>query len=333
MRVLAYIAIALGLHCVVPPAHAHPLAPGLIELTEKSDGVFRVKWRQSIYKLPGTAEKRPVFPSHCQAVSVADVLEDNDSLTAYWDVDCGAVGIVNQPVGVDGLADSNTDALVRVLFADGRVVRGVVTPEDPLFIVPERESRWSLGLSYANLGFEHILSGLDHLLFVFGLLLLVGTTRSLLATITAFTVGHSVTLSLAMLQIAEVPSRPVEVLIAASVYVLAVELARAKPQGASLLGRRPWLMAAGFGLLHGLGFAGALREVGLPEHEIPLSLFSFNVGIEVGQIAFVVAMLIAERLFSRVIAVLPPWSKRVPLYVMGSLAAMWMIERSVAALG
>lgn len=314
-------------------SYAHPMAPALIELSEREDGRFRVKWRQSIYKLAGTADKVPLLPDHCEAVTPADVLEDDNSLTAYWDVDCGVTGIVDQPVGVDGLADTRTDALVRIIFADGRTVRSVVSADAPTFVIPQRESRWAVGLSYANLGFEHILSGADHLLFVFGLMLLVVSTRSLLITITAFTVGHSVTLSLAMLGLAQVPSRPVEVLIAASVFVLAVELAGRSQRGESLLSRRPWLMSGLFGLLHGLGFAGALREVGLPEHEIPLSLFSFNVGIEVGQIAFVAAILVLQRLFARLIDRSPAWTQPVPIYIMGSLAAMWMIERSLAAFG
>jgi hydrogenase/urease accessory protein HupE len=315
------------------PAHAHPMSPALMELTELADGAFRVKWRQSIYKLPGTADKRPILPDHCEAMTPAEIVENSTSLTAVWTVNCGATGIVNQRVGVEGLADTRSDALVRIIMADGRIVRGVVGAEDPMMTVPEREPGWSVGLSYADLGFEHILTGLDHLLFVFGLLLLAGTLRALLATITAFTAGHSITLSLAMLGVAKVPSGPVEVLIAFSVFVLAVELAASQPRGESLIARKPWLMAALFGLLHGLGFAGALREVGLPEHEIPLSLFSFNVGIEIGQIAFVVVILALQRLAAAPMARLPQWTRPIPVYAMGSLAALWMIERSVALLG
>jgi hydrogenase/urease accessory protein HupE len=314
-------------------ARAHPMAPALMELTELDDGAFRVKWRQSIFKLAGTADKRPILPDHCQATTPAEIVENSTSMTAVWTVNCGATGIVNQRVGVEGLADTRSDALVRIIMADGRIVRGVVGAKDPMMTVPEREPRWSVGLSYADLGVEHILSGPDHLLFVFGLLLLAGSIRALLATITAFTVGHSITLSLAMLGLTRVPSGPVEVLIALSVFVLAVELAGNQPSGESLLRRKPWLMAALFGLLHGLGFAGALREVGLPEHEIPLSLFSFNVGIEIGQIAFVLVMLAGRRLMAMPMTKLPEWMRPIPIYAMGSLAALWMIERSVALLG
>jgi hypothetical protein len=136
-----------------------------------------------------------------------------------------------------------------------------------------------------------------------------------------------------MLGLARVPSGPVEVLIAVSVFVLAVELAGGRGHDAGLFGRRPWLIALLFGLLHGLGFAGALREVGLPEHEIPLSLAAFNVGIEIGQLAFVAAVLVLGRLSRPLLQTLPRVARQVPVYAMGALAAMWVIERSVAWLG
>jgi hydrogenase/urease accessory protein HupE len=328
-RLIAILLLALGMAATPVPTSAHPLAPALIELTELGDGEFGVKWRQSIFKLAGVAEKRPILPAHCDALTPAAIVEADNSLTARWTIDCGTLGVIDQLVGVEGLADTRSDALVRIVMIDGRTVRGVVDGDDPMMTIPERESSWAIGASYANLGFEHIISGVDHLLFVFGLLLLVTTVRQLFATITAFTVGHSITLSFAMLGLAKVPSGPVEVLIAFSVFVLAVELAGNKPAGETLLGRNPWLMAGLFGLLHGLGFAGALREVGLPEHEIPVSLFSFNVGIEIGQLAFVALVLVGRRVLASPIALAPAWLRPVPVYIMGSLAGLWMIERSV----
>jgi hydrogenase/urease accessory protein HupE len=173
---------------------------------------------------------------------------------------------------------------------------------------------------------EHILTGPDHLLFVFGLLLLVSTSRLLLQTITAFTLGHSITLSVAALGLATVPQRPIEVLIAVSVLVLAVELAR-DPAHASLLRRFPWAMALLFGLLHGFGFAGALAEAGLPPGDIPLALVSFNVGIELGQLAFVGAVLVLGVALRRWLPSLAARSNRPAIYAMGILAAFWCYER------
>jgi hydrogenase/urease accessory protein HupE len=196
------------------------------------------------------------------------------------------------------------------------------------FVVPERERAFDVLRSYAALGIEHILLGLDHLLFVFGLLLLVGRrSAALVKTITAFTAGHSVTLSLAALGLVRVPQAPVELLIALSVFALAVELAR-PDRGA--VGRRPWVMALLFGLLHGLGFAAALAQVGLPETDIPLALFSFNVGIEIGQLAFVAVIVAGRHWLARPLARLPRWSEAVPIYTLGCLAAYWCFERAAA---
>ena len=324
------LVLLAGLTMLSTTALAHPLDPALLELEENSDGTVAVLWKISATRLPGT-NVQPHIPEECGILDPAEITEEGTALVARWRVDCGDK-LIGLTVGATGLAQAGTDALVRVRLMDGRVMRTVLGGDHAMWEIPERESRWQVGRGYAGLGVEHILTGFDHLLFVLGLLLLVGGGRLLLATITAFTVGHSITLSLAVLDIARVPSAPVEVLIAASVFVLAVELARQPPVATSLLRQRPWLMAGMFGLLHGLGFAGALREVGLPADEIPLSLFSFNVGIEVGQIAFVVALLILHRVFYGVIRRLPIWMERLPVYVMGCLAAMWMIERSLGLL-
>jgi hydrogenase/urease accessory protein HupE len=237
---------------------------------------------------------------------------------------------VGYRIGFSGLSDSKTDALVRVKLADGRLTRGVVRGAEPFLLVPERESSFGVFRSYAELGVAHILTGLDHLLFVFGLLLLVVGVKPLIKTVTAFTVGHSITLSLAALGLVNLPSRPIEVLIALSVFFLAVELSRSVDAPPTILRRFPWLMAAVFGLLHGLGFASALVEVGLPQTDIPLALFSFNVGIEIGQLAFVFVVLILKRLLRPLFVQLPRWAELVPLYAMGSLAAFWCFQRAAA---
>jgi hydrogenase/urease accessory protein HupE len=238
---------------------------------------------------------------------------------------------VGTRVGVDGLATSRTEALARLVLADGRVVQRVLRVAEPFTIVPARPQPRVVVRDYARLGVEHILTGIDHLLFVFGLLLLAPALKALAKTITAFTVGHSVTLSLAVLGFTQVPVRPVEVAIALSVLALAVELTR-DPGKPSLMRRYPWAMALVFGLLHGLGFAGALREVGLPQGEIPLALVAFNCGIEAGQVLFVSALLLVRPAVRRMGAWLPGWTEQVPVYVMGCLAAFWCFERTAALL-
>src|SRR5258705_8701235 len=201
-------------------------------------------------------------------------------------------------MGVSDLGVAKINALLTMGRLDGEEIQAVLGPQRASLTVPAQPSRWQVVRDYVTLGVEHILSGPDHLLFVFGLLLLVSASRLLLQTITAFTLGHSLTLSAAALHAANVPSRPLEVLIALSVLTLAVELARDVEQP-TLLRRFPWAMAVAFGLLHGFGFAGALAEAGLPAGDIPLALLSFNAGIEIGQLAFVGAVLAARALAGR----------------------------------
>ena len=315
-------ALLLGLLSV---AHAHPLAPGLLQLTEESGGRVAVVWRMSTMRIPG-ARLTPRLPDGCAPITQATIAEEPPRVVSRWSVDCGSAGLVGRTVGVDGLGTAKIDALVRVELADGRLVQGIVRAREPYLTIPERPSRLDVLRDYVQLGFEHILTGPDHLLFVFGLLLLVSSVRLLVETITAFTVGHSVTLTLAALELARVPSGPAEVAIALSVLVLAVELARTVP-APTLMRRFPWVMALAFGLLHGLGFAGALREVGLPGGDIPLALFSFNVGIELGQLAFIAVALLARRVSQGAVATLPRWVGWVPVYAMGSLAVFWVLER------
>jgi hydrogenase/urease accessory protein HupE len=310
-------------------ALAHPLSPALLDVEEVAGGQVEVRWKTSALKVPGT-NVEPALPEHCKMTDRPVATEQADSILIRWTMDCAPKGLLGYRIGFSGLADSKTDALVRVKLADGRLTRGVVRAAEPFLLVPERESSFAVFRGYAELGVEHILTGLDHLLFVFGLLLLVIGFKPLLRTVTAFTLGHSITLSLAALGFVNLPSRPIEVLIALSVFLLAVELARSADAPPTLLRRFPWLMAGVFGLLHGLGFAGALAEVGLPQTDIPLALFSFNVGIEIGQLTFVFVVLILNRLLGPLFVRLPRWVEIVPLYAMGSLAAYWCLQRAAA---
>jgi hydrogenase/urease accessory protein HupE len=213
-------------------------------------------------------------------------------------------------------------------------VQAVLHAGAPSLVIPERASRLAVVRDYLRLGALHIATGFDHLLFVFGLVLLARGVRRLVWTVTAFTAGHSVTLSLAALGVVRFPTAPIELAIAATILVLALELARPAQEGrASWLRRRPWLAAFAFGLLHGFGFAGALAEIGLPQQEIPLALFAFNAGIEVGQLAFVALVLGLGRVFAPLLARAPAAIARAPVTAMGALAFYWCLDRAAGLLG
>jgi HupE/UreJ protein len=317
----------LALLLASPSAKAHPLAPALLNLQERRDGRVEIAWKRPLRAF-AAASRSPVLPSSCKPVETLPSTEDGLSATDRWVIDCGASGLVGQRIGVNGLDATGTDALLRVSLRDGRVIQRVLRPNSAFVTVPERTPPLEVSRDYAALGLEHILGGADHLLFVFGLLLLVGGGRRLVQTITAFTMGHSVTLSLAAMGFVHFPSRAIEVLIALTVFWLAVELADSAGPRKSWMRRAPWLMAGTFGLLHGLGFAGALAETGLPEGEIPLALLSFNLGIEAGQLLFVGAVLGGRSVLGTIAPPVLTWSTRVPVYAMGSLAAFWCIERA-----
>jgi hydrogenase/urease accessory protein HupE len=222
------------------------------------------------------------------------------------------------------------DVLVRLQRSDDttQVVR--LTPSTPAFVV-EAAPRWTqVAATYLGLGIEHILLGVDHLLFVLAMLLLVRSWGRLLATITAFTVAHSITLAAATLGFVHVPPQPVEAAIALSIVFVAAEIVHGRMGRTGLTERWPWVVAFVFGLLHGLGFASALREVGLPEGAIPAALLFFNLGVELGQLAFVEVVLALLASLRSLQLSTPAWSWRLASYGIGAVAMYWTIERVVA---
>ena len=326
--------VGLGLLAYASLGHGHAFAPALLEFNEQPTGQIAVRWKQPTVQVAGSA-LQPLLPPNCQTIDRPAVFAEGTGAVLSWNMDC-ADSLVGQTIEVSGIARSRADVLLRIQLADGHVMQQVLTPDQPAYTVPERETLLDIMLSYGQLGVEHILSGFDHLLFVLALILLIHGVRLLVWTITAFTIGHSITLALAVLGVVQIPQQPVEWLIALSIFFLAVELARRTDDIPTLLQRRPWLVAGLFGLLHGLGFAGALREVGLPEGDIPLALVSFNLGIEVGQLAFVGVVLVALLLLRMIPLRWPMQSFRpihIPAYFIGSLAAFWCIERGKAFLG
>ncbi len=323
---LASFAAALGF---VAPAGAHPLAPSLFELREQADGVVAVRFRTPLIQSQGAA-LWPELPPGCRAQGAPALATDATSATLRWLADCGPRGLRGAVLRVHGLRESGTDALLRAELADGVIVRAVLRPGAENFTLPLRPSRMGVAADYLGMGFGHLLGGIDHLLFVLALVLLVPGRRRLLAAVTGFTLGHSATLSLAALGFVRVPSGFVEVGIAASLFWIATRLARDERAGAAL--RRAWRMPALFGLLHGLGFAGALAQAGLPSGEIPLALVAFNFGIELGQLAVVAALLGLQAALQPWSARLPGWLARAPAYAIGTTAAALVFERVAAGL-
>ncbi|HKV12342.1 MAG TPA: HupE/UreJ family protein [Thermoanaerobaculia bacterium] len=312
------------------PAWAHQFAPALLEIEELSAEEFAVKWKQPAVRVQGS-QLRPVLPVECEGVGDPVVQKEGTGLRASWKMRCPG-GLAGKSVGVEGIAGSQADVLLRIGLRDGRRIRHVLKAETPSFQIDADSSRAGVVKDYAALGVEHILLGWDHLLFVLALVLLIGWGRSLAWTITAFTAGHSITLALASLGAVHVPQAPIEAAIALSIYFLAVELTNSRQGKKTLTQKAPWAVAAGFGLLHGLGFAGALAEVGLPTAEIPLALFSFNVGIELGQLAFVSAVLLATAALRRVPVAWPRLAKAVPAYGIGTMAVFWFVQKTLSLL-
>jgi HupE/UreJ protein len=315
-------------------AGAHEITPCLLELRAIGAGRYEIVWKPSS-RAAGIAELAPSFPPRCQRIDSPVVVED--SAAAHFILDCGPQGLAGAEIRISGLDVAGTDAVVRYA-GEGREVTAALRPDAPAMTIPldPGGSRLALGRTYVALGLTHILRGPDHLLFLLGLLLLVRRTAApsrraraieIARTITAFTVAHSITLALAVCGVVRIPPAPVEATIALSVLLLAVELAR---PGAAPSRRSPWIVAFACGLLHGFGFAGALAQVGLPAGQIPAALLLFNVGVEAGQLAFVLAVVAALGAAQSVLRRAPVWTNRVPAYVIGSLAAYWCIERVLA---
>jgi hydrogenase/urease accessory protein HupE len=250
-----------------------------------------------------------------------------DALLERRLIDCGAAGLAGKQIDFPGLEQTLSDVLVRIEQLDGGTFTSLVKASRPWVVVEGPPSAWAVAWQYLELGVAHILLGFDHLLFVLALLLIVRGWRRLLATVTAFTVAHSITLAAATLGFVRVAGPPVEATIALSIVFLASELIKVNRGLPSLTAQAPWLVAFAFGLLHGFGFAGALADVGLPRVEIPLALFTFNVGVELGQIVFVFAALAAVWLLGRIRKDWPGWAAQAPAYGIGTLAAFWLVER------
>jgi hypothetical protein len=321
MRHLTLLALLLAVFDV----QAHRFAPSLLQIQQLSAERFAVTWKTPIQTASDVALV-PLLPSICVDQEVSPFIQEGTGKMQQRVVDC-AGGLVERVIGVAGIPENQSSVMLTVSLLDGIAHQAVLTPESTSFQVPREPDSGQVVWRYTVLGAEHIWAGIDHLLFVLGLLLLVGGGKRLIWTITAFTVGHSITLGMVTLGLFDYPVALIEFLIALSIFLLAVELTRER--GQSPLWRHPWWLAGGFGLLHGMGFAGALAETGLPQANVPLALLFFNIGIEVGQLAFIAVLLVLGMAASRLAPTRLGALAQVPVVVLGVASAMWCIERGL----
>jgi hypothetical protein len=339
LRIISILPLALLFALLlVNSAQAHLFAPSLLKIVETTQQNYNVVWKTPS-KTTSNTPLQPTWPDSCKLTNESPVLREGTGTISSWTLGCeqlGNNGLVGQTLGVSGLSQNQASAMVMLNLRDGRHYQSVLNTENPEFLVPTAPSQTSVMTEYPLLGIEHIWGGIDHLMFVFGLLLLVGGGSRLLWTITAFTVGHSITLAVVTLGLLTYPVALIEFTIALSIFVLALELARkdTAKNNQGLFSRYPWLVAGGFGLLHGMGFAAALAEIGLPQNNIPLALLFFNIGIEIGQIVFVLFALCVWWLIRPMFKLRPGTINQarlllIPVYVLGGLSAMWCIERGL----
>jgi hydrogenase/urease accessory protein HupE len=278
------------------------------------------------------------LPKSCDARTPTPSNWDGIAHISRWTAKCPG-GLEGGMIVIEGLERTTTDVLVRFDFAEGENQTHRLTASDPSFVVPAQPSSLDVVQTYTLLGMNHILLGIDHLLFVLALLLLVKGARRTIATVTAFTVAHSITLAGATLGFVHVPVPPVEAVIALSIVFVAAEIIHSQQGSPGMTQRYPWIVAFSFGLLHGFGFAGALADVGLPSTAIPIALLCFNVGVEFGQLLFIAGVLgvfaVSHQIIRRihVLQLDSPWmslARAVPAYAIGSLAVFWLIQRIAA---
>jgi hypothetical protein len=336
MKTWVYIGVILALTLgTIGIVQAHEVRPGYLQIKQIDATNYNLLW-----KVPAKGDQRlglyVRLPGDCRNSEALSRFAGG-AYIERWRATCEG-GLKNGTITIEGLAATRTDVLARIELTNGRTQTVRLTPSQPEFTVTGTAGSAAVMQTYFKLGVEHILLGFDHLLFVLALLFLVQGWRRLVATITAFTLAHSLTLAAATFGWVEVPQAPVEAVIALSIMFVAVEILRRHRGRTGIATRKPWLVAFIFGLLHGLGFAGALREVGLPEHAIPLALAFFNVGVEAGQLLFVAAVFLLFTVVNQLtgrrgaIAGRSFWTgaalTRSASYLIGSLAAFWLIERT-----
>jgi hydrogenase/urease accessory protein HupE len=329
----AFLAVLLA-----QPAVSDELRPGYLEMRQIGPGAYNM-----LFKIPSRGEDLRLAIYVNLPEGTQDVAPPRASFSDGAYVERRTIrrdgGLIGQAVSIEGLSATSTDVLVRIESLAGATQTERLSPTKTAFIIQAVPGAGEVATTYLRLGVEHILFGFDHLLFVLALVILVRDWRRVAVTVTAFTIAHSITLAAATLGFVNVPGPPVEATIALSIMLVSVEILNARRGKPSLTARLPWLVAFSFGLLHGFGFAGALAEVGLPQHAIPVALLFFNLGVEIGQLAFVAAVLTAGGLFRTAMALRlkPALIQRavnrldvIAAYAIGTVAAFWLIERTSA---
>lgn len=308
------------------PARADELRPGYMEFTQKSATQWVLVWKLPMQGgfTPSTA---PHLPKGCEPTGQTQRDIANAAVTTRTTYQCSGQ-VAGQRIGLDGMETAQSDVLVRVAPL-GRPVQALrLTPAEPHVLIQEKASGWQVARTYFLTGIDHILFGYDHLLFVVSLVLLLSGFWTIAKAVTAFTVAHSLTLVGTTLGWIGLPQQPVESIIALSILFLAVEIIKRKPGKIRLSEKAPWVVAFGFGLLHGFGFAGALKEIGLPEQDISVALFTFNIGVEVGQIMIVALTMLLLTILRRISEALLCPVVKVATYAIGITASYWFIERT-----
>jgi hydrogenase/urease accessory protein HupE len=326
--------IASLLVVAVATAQAHDARPNFVQVTETEANTFSVSWKVPA-SMPGGALPYPTLPADCKAERQPAWQQAGAEYLGQQVFRCDE-GLSGRRVGIEFPAiNPSLSTLYKIRLANGEEHLRILKPSQTEWTVPDAEDRFAVATEYTWLGIQHIWIGIDHLLFVACLLFIARTPRRLLITITGFTVAHSITLALSALDLVRIPTPPVEAMIALSVVFMAWEIAKGNQD--SLTHRFPVVVAASFGLLHGFGFAAVLRDIGLPQTELPTALLFFNVGVEIGQILFVFALLAAFFILRPAFVQLlrsardsdVHWSSlTMPAsYLIGTVASYWMIDR------
>lgn len=310
-------------------ALAHEMRPAYLELKQTGLETYDI-----FFKVPGQGEDLRLglhveLPAGCTNISEPRAKMVNRAYVERWTVRCGS-GLNGGTINITGLSATMTDTLVRVEHTDGTTQIIRLTAASPSFVVRASPDRWQVIRTYSALGVEHILTGLDHLLFILALIIITRGGWNLVKTVTAFTISHSITLTAATLGLVHVPAKPVEAVIALSILLVAAEIVQGYRGRMGITARAPWIVALTFGLLHGLGFAGGLSDAGIPPTHIPLALLFFSLGVEVGHFLFVGTVVAVVTTVRRVRLTPPRWARLVPPYAIGSLAAFWLIQRMAA---
>jgi len=313
------------------PVNADEIRPALLDIKEQNTGLFAVTW-----KVPMRGDKvlaiTPILPDNLELVGTPTQQNVPGALIEHATYKINTGTLPGKLIEIEGLTEVQTDVLLLIQLQDGSQHSAILRPSAPQFEIPLEASKLKVAGDYWRLGTVHILEGVDHLLFVLALLLIVVGFGELFKAVTAFTVAHSITLALATLDVIRVPSAPTEAIIALSILFLAAEIVHKHNGQIGITERWPWVIAFLFGLFHGLGFAGALSEIGVPQTEVPLALFMFNVGVETGQLLFIAAVMSLVWLLQKLHMSAPPAAWRILPYSIGGLAAYWTIDRVMSFL-